>query len=74
MNYLERNVEQRERPNVQNNEEVFRLDETQLAAIERCCDLSERIVPVTGAAGTGKTTILQNVYRRLYNQNCQVVL
>ena len=74
MNYLERNVEQRERPHVQNNEEVFRLDETQLAAIERCCDLSERIVPVTGAAGTGKTTILQNVYRRLYNQSCQVVL
>lgn len=50
------------------------LDETQTQAVDRCCSLKERIVPVTGAAGTGKTTILQNVYRNLYKQGCTVVL
>jgi len=55
-------------------EEEFELDDTQLEAIERCCNMSERIVAVTGAAGTGKTTILQNVYRRLYKQGRTVVL
>jgi exodeoxyribonuclease V alpha subunit len=50
------------------------LDETQLEAIHLCCNLSERVVAVTGAAGTGKTTILQNVYRALYKQGRQVVL
>lgn len=50
------------------------LDETQLAAVDRCCDLDQRIVPITGAAGTGKTTILQNVYRNLYKHGCEVVL
>ncbi len=50
------------------------LDETQKVAIEQCCDLSQRIVAVTGAAGTGKTTILENVYRALYSQGCHVVL
>jgi exodeoxyribonuclease V alpha subunit len=56
------------------NEEEFILDETQTQAVDRCCSLKERIVPVTGAAGTGKTTILQNVYRNLYKQGCTVVL
>ncbi len=55
-------------------ETTIDLDETQLAAVERCCDLTQRVVPVTGAAGTGKTTILQNVYRRLYKQGREVVL
>ena len=50
------------------------LDDTQSEAIVRCCDLSNRIVAVTGAAGTGKTTILQHVYRALYKQGCHVVL
>jgi len=50
------------------------LDETQLKAIHLCCNLSERVVAVTGAAGTGKTTILQNVYRALYKQGREVVL
>ena len=39
----------------------FKFDKTQAEAIGACCDISRRIVPVTGAAGTGKTTILQNV-------------
>ena len=50
------------------------LDEKQSEAISRCCDLTQRIVPVTGAAGTGKTTILENVYRNLYKQGSTVVL
>jgi len=50
------------------------LDETQLSAVDACCNISTRIVAVTGAAGTGKTTILQNVYRTLYRQGIEVVL
>ena len=59
---------------MQEKNEEFVLDETQDQAVNRCCSLKERIVPVTGAAGTGKTTILQNVYRNLYKQGCTVVL
>jgi len=50
------------------------LDTTQRQAVSKCCDLSNRIVAVTGAAGTGKTTILQHVYRNLYKQGTEVVL
>ncbi len=50
------------------------LDDTQLLAVDRCCDLNRRIVPITGDAGTGKTTILQHVYRKLYSHGRQVVL
>ena len=56
------------------DEQDFELDDTQLEAISACCNLSNRIVAVTGAAGTGKTTILQNVYRSLYKQGRHVVL
>ena len=56
------------------DEEDFQLDVTQIEAINVCNDLSKRIVAVTGAAGTGKTTILQNVYRHLYRQGREVVL
>lgn len=55
------------------NEEI-NLDETQTKAIAECCDISKRVVAVTGAAGTGKTTILQHVYRNLYQQGREVVL
>ncbi len=50
------------------------LDPTQRLAVDRCCDHKHRIVAVTGAAGTGKTTILQHVYRQLYSHGSQVVL
>jgi len=50
------------------------LDTTQRQAVSECCDLSNRIVAVTGAAGTGKTAILQHVYRNLYKQGTEVVL
>lgn len=52
-------------PNVPPSETPFSLDETQQKAVERCCDMSRRIVGVTGPAGTGKTTILRNVYDEL---------
>ena len=52
----------------------LKFDETQAKAIGACCDISRRIVPVTGAAGTGKTTILENVYKTLKARGHQVVL
>jgi len=59
--------------NMMSNMEI-ELDETQTQAVNRCCDTKHRIVAVTGAAGTGKTTILKHVYRELYKQNSSVVL
>mgnify|MGYP003967306203 CR=1 FL=1 len=50
------------------------LDDTQLQAVNECVNVSKRVVAVTGAAGTGKTTIMQNVYRELYRQGRTVVL
>jgi len=50
------------------------LDNEQRQAIEVCCDLDRRVVPVTGPAGSGKTTILQHVFRTLYKHGSQVVL
>lgn len=50
------------------------LDETQQAAVDACCGLDKRIVAVTGAAGTGKTTILQNVYWDMVKRGKSVVL
>ncbi len=40
------------------------FDEKQLKAINLCSDMSKRIVAVTGEAGTGKTTIIKEVYKR----------
>ena len=56
------------------SKEQIELDDTQRKAVDACCDLDNRIVAVTGAAGTGKTTILQNVYHTLYKQGRRVVL
>ena len=50
------------------------LDATQQRAIADCCDLKRRIVAVTGMAGTGKTTILKQVFHALYDSGCHVVL
>ena len=54
--------------------EEMELDDTQKRAIEMCVDKSKRVVAVTGAAGTGKTTILSNVFHHLYGQGSEVVL
>ena len=40
-------------------------DEQQEQAIDACCDLSKRIVAVTGEAGTGKTMLIKEAARRL---------
>lgn len=50
------------------------LDTTQQEAVNLCCDISQRVVGVTGAAGSGKTTILQTVYWSLKNAGYNVVL
>jgi exodeoxyribonuclease V alpha subunit len=55
-------------------EHEIELDETQYKAVAACCNIANRIVAVTGAAGTGKTTILKHVYRQLYSQGRPVVL
>lgn len=41
----------------------MQFDEKQLQAIKLCGDLSKRIVAITGEAGTGKTTIIKEVYK-----------
>lgn len=55
-------------------EREFVWDESQQTAIDRCCDMQERIVPVTGPAGTGKTTLIREVYKRLTKAGYHVVL
>jgi exodeoxyribonuclease V alpha subunit len=40
-------------------------DERQEQAIDACCDVTKRIVAVTGKAGTGKTLIMSEVAARL---------
>lgn len=47
-------------------------DETQMQAIEACCDLSRRIVAVTGKAGTGKTMMMREVAKRLQEKGYMV--
>jgi exodeoxyribonuclease V alpha subunit len=54
--------------------ENLELDPTQQHAIDMCCNLERRVVAVTGSAGTGKTTILKNVYHNLYSRDESVVL
>lgn len=39
------------------------FDEKQKQAISLCSDMSKRIVAITGEAGTGKTTIIKEVYK-----------
>ena len=43
----------------------FTFDESQFAAIDLCCNDALRIVGVSGCAGTGKTSIMQEVNNRL---------
>lgn len=52
------------------------LDSSQSEAIKLCCDTSvrNRICGVTGQAGTGKTTIMRQVYERLRGAGYTVAL
>lgn len=52
----------------------FTLDETQQKAVNLCCDTSQRVVAVTGAAGSGKTTILKTAYRTLEENGYTIAL
>ena len=51
-------------------------DAKQLEAISRCCDINNanRVVPVTGQAGTGKTTLIRDVYHKLREAGYRVAL
>lgn len=49
-------------------------DAKQLEAIASCCDLKKRIVAVTGAAGTGKTTLLRIAHEKLSEMGYRVAL
>lgn len=55
-------------------ERTFTLDETQQKAVDLCCDISQRVVGVTGAAGSGKTTILKEAYTTLQDNGYIVAL
>jgi exodeoxyribonuclease V alpha subunit len=44
------------------------LSQEQQDAVDLCADLSHRLVCVTGPAGTGKTTILKEVYKEINQQ------
>lgn len=52
----------------------FSLDETQRNAISACLDKSKRLTAISGAAGTGKTTIMQLVYDKLTDVGYDPVL
>lgn len=50
------------------------LDPKQIEAINACCDATRRVVAVTGAAGTGKTTIMRQTYEKLVDAGYRVVI
>lgn len=53
--------------------DLIEFDGTQLAAVTLCTDMTRRIVPITGPAGTGKTTIMRKVARELRKAGYRVV-
>lgn len=50
------------------------LSDQQLKAVEDCCDTTKRLVSVTGQAGTGKTTIIKQVYEQLVASGYRVAV
>lgn len=50
------------------------LDIKQREAVAACCDIVNRVVAITGPAGTGKTTILKMVYDALIEAGYRVAL
>lgn len=55
-------------------DKLINLSEEQLTAIGLGCELKERIVAISGEAGTGKTTIMKELYEKLTNEGLVVVL
>ncbi len=52
----------------------FVPDEEQQLAIDTCCDVTKRLVAVSGQAGSGKTTLQQAVYKMLKAHGYSVVM
>jgi exodeoxyribonuclease V alpha subunit len=57
-----------------NTAQEFTLDPEQQEAVNLCCDTTKRVVAITGAAGSGKTTILRKAYNALKDNGYQVAL
>lgn len=53
---------------------AFELDEKQAVAVERALDMKRRIAAITGPAGSGKTTIMRNVYNELVENGYKPVI
>lgn len=49
-------------------------DAEQTEAITACCDVNKRVVAVTGKAGTGKTSLIREVYNRAVAGGYRVAL
>lgn len=58
----------------QNTPQTMQQDDLQQQAIALCCDTKKLIVSVTGQAGTGKTTILKDVYNKFVEAGHAVAL
>lgn len=56
------------------NETVIHLDEPQLQAVALCQDTTKRLVSVSGPAGSGKTTIIENTYEAVIGNGARVAL
>jgi exodeoxyribonuclease V alpha subunit len=54
--------------------QIDNFDTKQQEAIEACCDVNNRVVAVTGPAGTGKTSIMRAVYQYLNDAGYTVAL
>src|SRR5690606_28816226 len=50
------------------------LDADQQKAVEMCCDLQKRLVSVSGAAGSGKTTIIRLIHEFFAARHVSVAL
>lgn len=48
----------------ENASDHVELGPKQQQAVDTCCDIEQRVVGVTGPAGTGKTTIIRRVYKQ----------
>lgn len=53
---------------------MHELSEQQQDAVNDCCDMTRRIISVTGPAGTGKTTIFEMVFKKLRDEGINCVL
>lgn len=53
---------------------AIELDDAQVKAIELCCNPTNRVVCVTGPAGSGKTTIMREAYKLLTGAGHNVAL